>query len=106
MDYSAFSEPDIIAVLGERFREYRLNCRMTQRELSGRAGVSPKTLSAFESGKGSNITMRHFLSLLREIGMLDRIDDVLPDLPPSPYRKERRSGKKGRIRRDSEEEKS
>ena len=104
MDYREFSEPDIIAILGERFREYRLNCQMTQKELAQHAGVSSKTLSAFESGKSSNITMQNFLSLLRGIGMLDRIEEVLPELPPSPYESERKKRNNGRTRHNSKEE--
>ena len=42
MDYREFSEPDIIAILGGRFREYRLNCQMTQKELAQHAGISSK----------------------------------------------------------------
>ena len=98
MDYRELSEPDIIAILGGRFREYRLNCRLTQKELAQQAGVSPKTLSAFEAGRGSNITMQNFLSLIRSVGLLERIDEVLPELPVSPYENERGERRNGRIR--------
>ncbi len=85
MDYIELSEPDIIRILGERFRDYRLNCQLTQKDLAARTGISLKTISNFESGKASNITMINFLTLLRTVGQLQNIDELLPEVPLSPY---------------------
>ncbi len=85
LDYIELSEPDIIKILGERFRDYRLNCQLTQKDLADKTGISIKTISNFESGKANNITMINFLTMLRTIGQLDNIDCILPEIPLSPY---------------------
>ena len=99
------SEPDIIRILGERFKEYRLSMRLTQKELSEKTGISHKTISLFESGRGRNITMQNFLTLLRAVGMLQNIGELLPELPSSPYLIQSRLKRKNRIRHSEEDEK-
>ncbi len=97
MDFMEYSEPDIIKILGERFKNYRLNSRQTQKDIADRAGISHKTVSSFESGKANNITMVNFLTMLRAIGQLQNIDDMLPEMPLSPYAKV--TGPKRRYRK-------
>lgn len=82
---SALSNAAIVQNLGLQFCTYRLNARLTQKEVAQRAGVSMLTLRAFEQGKATNITMGNFLSLLRTIGQLPAVADLLPDMPISPY---------------------
>lgn len=105
MDFIELSEPDIIKILGERFKEYRLSIRLTQKELSEKTGISHKTISSFETGRGRNITMQNFLTLLRSVGMLQNIDNLLPELPSSPYMVQRQMKRKSRIRRSKEDKK-
>ena len=47
----AMANPEIIAELGRRFKEYRLTYRFTQKEAAEKAGVSLSTLRQFENGK-------------------------------------------------------
>ena len=75
---------ELIMELGSRFKEYRLTCRMTQKEVSEHAGVSLFTVKALESGRACNITMNSFVAMLRAIGYLDEITKLLPELPPTP----------------------
>lgn len=103
MDYTELSETDIICILGERFKDYRMNMRLTQKELSEKTGISHKTISSFESGKGRNITMQNFLILLRAVGMLRNIDELLPELPVSPYFAESQMKRQTRIRHGKED---
>lgn len=99
------SEPDIIRILGERFKEYRLSVRLTQKELSEKTGISHKTISMFESGRGRNITMQNFLTLLRAVGMLQNVGELLPELPGSPYLIQSQLKRKSRIRHSEEDNK-
>ena len=50
-----------------------LSIRLTQKELSEKTGISHKAISLLETGRGRNITMRNFLTLLRAVGMLQNI---------------------------------
>lgn len=102
-DYIELSEPDIVRILGERFRDYRLSSRLTQKELAQKTGISYKTISSFESGKGRNITMVNFLALLRAVGMLQNVEELLPELPASPYMVSQSARGHGRIRHVKED---
>lgn len=76
---------DIITTLGRRFREYRIATSMTQAGVSEKSGVSLPTIKRFELGLTYNITMGNFIALLKAINFTDGIEDVLPELPTSPY---------------------
>lgn len=79
------SNSEFIIELGNRFKQYRLTCRLTQKEVAERAGISLYTVKSFENGRALNITMGSFFSMLRAISFLDEADKLLPELPPSPY---------------------
>lgn len=90
----AMSNSDIVRALGRRFKEYRLASNMTQEEVSNQAGIGLVTLRNFENGKAYNITMTNFLALLRTVGQLEKMDEVLPEIPISPYVLEKIESKK------------
>lgn len=91
--------PEIVAMLGRRFKDYRIGCDMTQKEVSEQSGISIVTLRNFENGKLYNVTLGTFIELLRAIGFMDGIDDVLPEVPVSPYELEKiQQGKRKRVR--------
>ncbi len=81
----AMSNPEIISELGRRFKEYRLSAMLTQKEAAERAGVSLITLRQFENGRSYNINMGNFLALLRVVGCLEQVDELLPEMPVSAY---------------------
>ena len=83
------SNSDIVRLLGLRFRQYRIAMQMKQSEVAQKAGLSVFTLSQFENGRSSNITMANLAALLRIIGLLENVDQLLPELPMSPYELER-----------------
>ena len=80
-----YSDSEIIHLLGERFRRYRIALGITQAELSAKAGVSKMTIHKFESGTAGNVSMQTLLSLLRYTGLLKNADALIPDIPESPY---------------------
>ncbi len=75
---------DILDLLAKRVREYRLAARMSQRELAEKSGVGYTTISHFEQGKHTNISLGNFISLLRCVGMESRMTNLLPELPIPP----------------------
>lgn len=75
---------DIIALLCQRLKEYRLAARISQREMAEKSGVSLTTISHLEQGMNRNITLNNFISLLRVLGMELRLSDLLPELPVPP----------------------
>ncbi len=80
----AVTNENILMTLARRVKEYRLAARMSQRELAQKSGVSYTTISHFEQGKNTNLTLNNFISLLRCIGMENRITELLPELPVPP----------------------
>lgn len=84
-DLYEYSSPELIRILGARFKEYRMWANMTQKEVSEQSGVSIITIHKFETGASSNISMSTFLLLLKVIGRINEIDNIMPELPPSPY---------------------
>ncbi|MBR6264234.1 MAG: helix-turn-helix domain-containing protein [Prevotella sp.] len=90
---------EIVTMLGRRFKDYRIGCDMTQQEVSQQSGISVITIRKFENGKLYNITLGTFIELLRAIGFMQGLDDVLPELPISPYELEKiKQGKRKRVR--------
>jgi transcriptional regulator with XRE-family HTH domain len=88
----AKSGAELIRELGRRFRDYRKRTGLTQKEVSHKSGLSVFTISGFEKGSGTGITMASFIKLLRAIDCLDEIEKILPPLPESPralYKKQK-----------------
>ena len=75
---------DMLTLLALRVKEYRLAARMSQKELAEQSGVSQTTISHFEQGVNRNLTLNNFISLLRVLGLEQRIGDVMPELPMPP----------------------
>lgn len=75
---------DIITLLCQRLKEYRLAARISQKEMAERSGVGLATISHLEQGVNRNITLNNFISLMRVVGMEQRLFDLLPELPIPP----------------------
>lgn len=93
--------PDVIRNLGMRFRDYRLRMNLTQKEISEAAAISKTTLSKFESGNVSDISLGTLLRLLKAIGLSENWNTLLPELPESPYLYNGNMSKKQRVRHSS-----
>ena len=81
---SYLTNQDIVSLLCRRLKEYRLAARISQKEMAEKSGVSLTTISHLEQGVSQNITLNNFISLLRVIGMQQRLYDLLPELPMPP----------------------
>lgn len=84
-DYNEYSMPELIGMLGVRFKEYRIRYGMTQKDVAEQSGITINTIHKFESGDAGNISLRTFLLLVKAIGCMENIDRLLPELPVSPY---------------------
>lgn len=84
-DYYEYSTPELVRLLGRRFREFRMQADLTQKDVAHQTGLTVATIYKFEKGVATNISLGTFLLLLKSIGQIDAIDNVLPELPESPY---------------------
>lgn len=75
---------DIVELLSCRIKEYRLAARISQKEMAEKSGVSLATISHLEQGVSQNLTLNNLISILRVIGMEQRLIDLLPELPMPP----------------------
>lgn len=75
---------DILNLLAQRVKEYRLAARLSQKEMAEQSGMSKATISHFEQGVNQNMTLNNFISLLRVVGMENRMEEILPELPIPP----------------------
>ena len=80
----AKSGHELIQDLGKKYSEYRKRMGMTQKEVSEQSGLSIFTISSFENGSSTGITLSSLIKLLRAISHLEEIEKLLPELPESP----------------------
>ena len=88
------SGSDIIRELGKRYSDYRKRMGYTQKEIAEKSGLSVFTISSFENGSSTGITMASFIRLLRSIDSLEEVEKILPELPVSPREIFRKQNKK------------
>ena len=72
-------------MLGSRFRDYRLRANMTQKEVAEMAGLSVLTVYRFENGSVTNIALSSFLLLLKAVGCVNDLNELMPEQPESLY---------------------
>jgi len=88
------SGSDLIQELGKRYSDYRKRMGYTQKAVAEKSGISVFTVSSFENGSSTGITLATFIKLLRAIDYLDEIEKLLPELPESPRAIFQRQSKK------------
>ena len=75
---------ELIKELGQRYKSYRKQMGQTQKMISTQSGLSIFTISSFENGSFTGITLSSFIKLLRALDLQDEINKLLPEIPPSP----------------------
>jgi transcriptional regulator with XRE-family HTH domain len=75
-----------------------MRCNLTQKEVSELSGVGLTTIHKFENGTAGNLSLSTFLLLLKVVGQINSLDDLLPELPESPYLMRKDEKKAQRIR--------
>ena len=84
-DYFEYSAPELVRLLGVRFKDYRLRANLTQKEVAETTGLSILTIHRFENGTVNNISLGTFLLLLKSVGSINDLDELMPEQPESPY---------------------
>ena len=84
-DYSEYSAPEMVRMLGIRFKDYRLRASMTQKEVAEVTGLTIPTIQRFENGLSNNISLGTFLLLLKAVGCINGLDELMPEQPESLY---------------------
>lgn len=102
-DLYEYSMPELVRMLGARFKEYRMRCNLTQKEVAELSGIGITTIHKFENGTAGNLSLSTFILLLKVIGQINALDDVLPELPESPYLMRRDNRKAQRIRHSNKQ---
>ena len=97
-DFYEYSTPELVRLLGSRFNDYRMRCNLTQKEVAEQSGIGLTTIHKFENGTAGSLSLSTFILLLRVVGQVNALDEVLPELPESPYRVRREEKKAQRIR--------
>jgi transcriptional regulator with XRE-family HTH domain len=75
---------ELVRELGQRYRDYRRRMGFTQKAVAEKSGLSIFTVSSFENGSATGLTLTSFMRLLRAIDFLEEIGKLLPQLPESP----------------------
>lgn len=91
MDYYSMSDAGIILEIGSRLRALRLRKNITQQQLSNATALSLNVIKSLESGKGK---ISSLVAVLRELNVLESIDNFIPEISISPLQLAKNQGKK------------
>ena len=81
MSYRRMTDQEILRDLAERLDHLRRSKAFTDREVAERGGASVRTLVAFRRAN-KDIALTSFIKLLRGIGELERLEQLLPAAEP------------------------
>jgi hypothetical protein len=103
MVFAELSDAEVVLELARAMKKWRIDpagAGLSQKELSLRSGAGLTPLKRFE--KTGNITLRNFVALMRALGLLDRLEDLVPSpAAPGPLEllaRERKAGYEARRR--------
>ena len=94
MEFDQMSDDRILKEMGRRLQRERLNRNLTQQSLAQKTGLARRTLVKAENGEGT--TLGTLLAMLRGLGLLARIDQLLPEPPLSPVQLAKLKGRERR----------
>lgn len=96
----------MLEALGERLRRTRLARNLSQAALAEEAGVGRETVVRIEGGQSASLIS--LIRLLRTLGLLEGLNELVPELGPSPIdqlrRQRRRRQRAGSSRSQSSED--
>ena len=74
-----------LSEIRSRFKQYRINYPMTQKDLALKSGVSQRSISRFENGE--DIGFENFVKLLNALELSSNLEMLIPDQShrPSSY---------------------
>jgi transcriptional regulator with XRE-family HTH domain len=80
---NSLADDAVLRELGLRLAAARLARDLTQAELAEEAGVSKRTLERLETGQAAT-QLSGFVRVCRALGLLDRLDALIPAAAASP----------------------
>lgn len=80
---ATLTDAAVLRELGQRLAEARLERNMTQAALAEEAGVAKRTVERLESGETAT-QLSGFVRVCRALGLLDRLDSLIPEAIASP----------------------
>ena len=86
----------VLAELGRRLERHRLERNWTQAELAAQAGLGQATVQRAE--RGNSIQMTSTIKLLRTLGLLEGLDEAIPESIELPIAQLDHPGSSGRRR--------
>lgn len=85
------SDDAVLNELGTRLERARLDVDMTQARLAEEAGVSKSTVERLE--KGHSVQLSNLIRVLRVLGLLKNLDNLIPPAGPRPVELLRMQGR-------------
>ncbi len=83
----------ILAELGSRLAQVRLERNLTQAQLAEQAGASKRTVERLESGSVAT-QLSGFIRVCRALDLVERFDMLVPEPVPSPVEQLKLRGRK------------
>lgn len=77
IEFSLATSEQIEAALCKRLESIRLSRNITQAQLAGKAGVSPRTIGRLEKGQG--VSVDTFIRIMMALGIQQNLEALLPD---------------------------
>ena len=71
------SDDVVLAEIGQRVAQRRINNQLTQANLAEQAGVSKRTIERFENGKSTQ--MSSVIRIFRVLDLLPHLDRIIPE---------------------------
>ena len=96
----------ILGELGGRLAQRRLELQLSQETLAGQAGVSKRTVERVEAG--ATTQMSTMIRVMRVLGLLERLETLVPKAGPRPMELRKLKGKarkRARTKKKPAEEK-
>lgn len=85
----------LLIELGTRLAEARLEKNLTQAQLATQAGLSKRTVERLESGRAGT-QLAAFIRVCRTLGLVERLEALIPESAPSPMTQLKLGGRKRR----------
>lgn len=105
--YEHTTDNAALSILGQRIAQHRLEQNRTQAELAHEAGVSKRTIERLEGGESIHTT--NLVRVLRVLGLLANLNELVPTPVPSPLealrpKEKRRKRASGQSRQSTDTE--
>jgi len=91
IDFTLAAPEAIESALGEQLEKLRLSKNINQTILAEEAGVSRRTITRLENGEG--ISLDTLIRVMRALGVVDRLETLLPDPAVRPVERVRMKGR-------------